>query len=419
MSELDKINPGADYAHLLAEVKERVRSAQYAALKAVNTELVGLYWDIGRMIVERQRDAEHGTAIAEQLSNDLRTEFSGISGFSRRNIFYMREFYLLYRDDQRVQPLVAQIGWTHNLVIFQRCKDPLEREFYIRMTRKFGWSKNVLIHQIDNQSYEKSLLGQTNFDQALTPELRAQAKLAVKDEYTFDFLELGEEHSERGLERALIARIEDFLQAMGGMFAFMGSQYRLEIDGEEFFIDLLLFHRRLRCLVAIELKIGKFRPEFVGKMQFYLTALNRQIRQKDETPSIGIILCKEKSRTIVEYALHDARKPIGVADLRNHQDAAQGIEGATAPAGRNRGLAGGDRRMSAYIPLRRGIAGTLWRWPGRRAAFPVVGNKIKVRSPARPKTADEQCGSAPKKRTRNTPCPGACGMVGGKGQRMR
>ena len=224
VSELNNNNPGPDYAHLLSEVKERIRSAQYAALKAVNTELVGLYWDIGRMIVERQRDAEHGAAIAEQLSNDLRTEFPGISGFSRRNVFYMREFYLLYRDDKRVQPLVAQIGWTHNLVIFQRCKDSLEREFYLRMTRKFGWSKNVLIHQIDNQSYEKSLLGQTNFDRVLTPELRAQAKLAVKDEYTFDFLELGEEHSERELERALIARIEDFLRAMGGMFAFMGSQ---------------------------------------------------------------------------------------------------------------------------------------------------------------------------------------------------
>ena len=191
--------------------------------------------------------------------------------------------------------------------------DTLEREFYIRMTRKFGWSKNVLVHQIENQSYEKSLLGQTNFDQALTPELRAQAKLAVKDEYTFDFLELGEEHSERELERELIARIEDFLRAMGGMFAFMGSQYRLEVDGKEFFIDLLLFHRRLRCLVAIELKVGEFLPEFVGKMQFYLTALDRQVRQEDENPTIGIILCKEKSRTIVEYALRDARKPIGVA----------------------------------------------------------------------------------------------------------
>ena len=172
----------SDYAELLISVKERVRAAQYAAMKAVNTEMVGLYWDIGRMIVERQVDAEHGSAIAEQLARDLRTEFPGSKGFSRRNVFYMREFYLLYRDDERVQPLVAQIGWTHNLVILQRCKDPLEREFYIRMTRKFGWSKNVLIHQIENQTYEKSLLGQTNFDQALTPELRAQAILAVKDE---------------------------------------------------------------------------------------------------------------------------------------------------------------------------------------------------------------------------------------------
>ncbi|NTW55402.1 MAG: DUF1016 domain-containing protein [Chlorobaculum sp.] len=301
------------YPRLLAEIKERVRSAQYEALKSVNKELVGLYWDIGRMIVERQVDTEPGSSIAEQLSRDLRATFPGISGFSRRNIFYMREFYLLYRDDARVQPLVAQIGWSHNLVILQRCKDALEREFYIRMTRKFGWSKNVLIHQIGNQSYEKSLLGQSNFDQALTPELRAQAKLAVKDEYTFDFLELAEKHGEQELERALIGKIEYFLRAMGGMFAFMGSQYRLEVDGDEYSIDLLLFHRRLRALVAIELKIGKFMPEFVGKMQFYLTALDRQVRQEDENPSIGIILCKDKNRMVVEYALHDTGKPIGVA----------------------------------------------------------------------------------------------------------
>ena len=292
-----------DYAGLLAEVKERIRAARYAALKAVNKELVGLYWDIGRMIVERQADGAYGDAIVEQLAHDLRVEFPSVSGFSRRNVFYMREFYLLYRDLPKVQPLVAQIGWTHNLLILQRCKDALEREFYIRMTRKFGWTRNVLIHQIENQSYEKSLLGQTNFDQALTPKLRVQAELAVRDEYTFDFLGLSDEHSEKELETALIARVEDFLRAMGGMFAFMGSQFRLEVGGEEFFIDLLLFHRRLRCLVTIELKVGKFRPEFVGKMQFYLTALDRQVREESEGPSIGIILCKEKNRTVVEYAL--------------------------------------------------------------------------------------------------------------------
>ena len=302
-----------EYSRLLLAIKERVREAQYAALKAVNKELVGLYWDIGRMVVERQDVEGWGKAVVEQLAADLRNEFSAVGGFSASNLWRMKAFFEAYTGQEKLAPLVREIGWSHNLAILERCKDPFEREFYLRMTRKFGWSKNVLIHQIDNQSYEKSLLGQTNFDQALTPELRAQPKLAVKDEYTFDFLELGEKHSERELEQALIGRIEDFLRAMGSMFAFMGSQYRLEVDGKEFFIDLLLFHRHLHCLVAIELKVGEFLPEFVGKMQFYLTALDRQVRQMDENHSICIILCKEKSRTIVEYALHDARKPIGVA----------------------------------------------------------------------------------------------------------
>ena len=265
------------------------------------------------MIVERQEQAGWGKGVVERLSQDLRREFPGVAGFSVQNLWYMRQFHMEYREHEKLQPLVGEVAWAHNLVIMSKCKDPLEREVYLRMTRKFGWSKNVLIHQIENQSYEKSLLGQTNFDQTLTPSLRTQAKLAVQDEYTFDFLELAEEHSERELERALITRVEDFLRAMGGRFAFMGSQYRLEVDGREYFLDLLLFHRRLRALVAIELKIGDFQPEFVGKMQFYLTALDRQVRQEDENPSIGIILCKEKSRTIVEYALHDANKPIGVA----------------------------------------------------------------------------------------------------------
>ena len=302
-----------DYAAFLTAVKERVRTAQYAALKSVNTELVGLYWDIGRMIVERQSGGTWGKAVVQKLAEDLQSEFPGVSGFSASNLWRMKGLVDAYQDHEKLAPLVREIAWSHNLVILEQCSDSLQREFYLRMSRKFGWSKSVLIHQIENQSYEKSLLGQTNFDRALTPKLRAQAKLAVKDEYTFDFLELGDKHDERELERALIAKIEDFLRAMGGMFAFMGSQFRLEVEGDEYFIDLLLFHRRLRCLVAIELKIGTFKPEFVGKMQFYLTALDRQVRQRDENPSIGIILCKDKKRTVVEYALHDARKPIGVA----------------------------------------------------------------------------------------------------------
>ena len=305
-----------DYASLLAEVRERVRSAQYGALRAVNKELIALYWDIGRLIVGRQAGASWGKAVVERLADDLRAEFPGVGGFSAQNLWYMRQFYLEYHENAKLQPLVGEISWTKHLVLMARCKDPLEREFYIRMTRKFGWSKNVLIHQIENQSFQKTLLGQTNFDKALTPKLRAQAKLAVRDEYTFDFLELGEEHAERELERALVGRVEHFLRAMGGLFAFVGSQFRLEVDGREFFIDLLLYHRRLRCLVAIELKVGDFQPEFVGKMQFYLTALDRQVREKGENASIGIILCKEKRRTIVEYALHEAKKPIGVATYR-------------------------------------------------------------------------------------------------------
>src|ERR1035437_5674346 len=257
-----------------------------------------------------------GKSVVTTLAGDLQQEFPGMQGFSAQNLWYMRQFYLAYHGHEKLQPLVGEISWAKHLAILGKCKDPLEREFYIRMTKKFGWTKNVLIHQVENQSYEKTLLGQTNFDRAVTPAIRAQAKLAVQDEYPFDFLELGDQHSERELERALIARIEHFLRAMGGMFAFVGSQFRLEVDGEEFFIDLLLFHRRLKSLVAIELKIGKFQPEFVGKMQFYLTALDRQVREADENPSIGIILCKEKNRTVVEYALYDARKPIGVATYR-------------------------------------------------------------------------------------------------------
>lgn len=305
-----------DYPGLLAEVRDRIRSAQYAALRAVNKELVGLYWDIGRMIVDRQEAEGWGKSVVGRLADDLRAEFPGIAGLSASNLWRMKAFFETYRDSAKLAPMVREIGWSHNLVILERCKDALEREFYIRMTRKFGWTKNVLVHQIENQSYEKSLLGQTNFDRALTPELRAQAKLAVRDEYTFDFLELSDEHSERELERAIIARIEDFLRTLGGTFAFVGSQFRIEVDGDEYFIDLLLFHRRLRCLVAIDLKIGKFQPEFVGKMQFYLAALDRQVREEGENPAIGIVLCKEKNQTVVEYALHDARKPIGVATYR-------------------------------------------------------------------------------------------------------
>ncbi|BCL38333.1 YhcG family protein [Nostoc sp. MS1] len=305
-----------EYGNLLVEVKQRIRSAQYKALKAVNKELITLYWDIGQMIVSRQQEAGWGKSVVEQLAKDLQREFAGISGFSARNIWNMRNFYLAYSQNEKLQPLVAEIGWTHNLVILEKCKDDLEREFYIKMTRKFGWTKNVLIHQIENQTYEKTLLNQTNFNQTVPAEIRNQLKLAVKDEYTFDFLELADEHSERQLEQAILARVEPFLQEMGGRFTFVGSQYRLEIGDQEFFIDLLLYHRQLKCLVAVELKTGEFLPEYVGKMQFYLAALDDLSRLPDENLSIGIILCKSKNKTVVEYALRESNKPIGVATYK-------------------------------------------------------------------------------------------------------
>ena len=216
-------------------------------------------------------------------------------------------------DRPKLQPLVREISWSKNLVIMARCKDDLEREFYLRATARFGWTKAVLQHQIDNKSYERYLLNQTNFDQTLPPAIQAQAALAVKDHYTFDFLDLVDEHSERQLELALVANLRRFLAELGGAFAFIGNQHRLEVGGQEYFVDLLLFHRRLRCLVAIDLKIGAFEPEHKGKMEFYLEALNQQERLEAENPPIGIIICRDKNKTVVEYALRTAARPIGVA----------------------------------------------------------------------------------------------------------
>ncbi len=310
MSEI--ISP--TYSELLKDIKDRIRTAQYAALKAVNKELISLYWDIGKTIVERQTGETWGKSVVEQLAKDLRKELPEHKGFSAQNLWYMRQFYLEYKDEKEIlQQLVGEIGWSHNIEVFTKCKDNLEREFYVRMTRKFGWSRNVLIHRIENKDYERTLLSQTNFDQTVSAEHRNQAKLAVKDEYLFDFLELGDEYSERQLETALIGKVEHFLREMGGMFAFVGSQFKLEVSNKEYFIDLLLYHRALRCLVAIELKIGEFLPEYVGKMQFYLAVLNDKVKMPEENPSIGIILCKDKNKTIVEYALQQSVSPIGIA----------------------------------------------------------------------------------------------------------
>ncbi len=308
-----KIKTDSEYKSFVEDIKKRVRASQYEALKAVNKELIALYWDIGREITDKQKKLGWGKSVVESLAGDLQKEFPGIKGFSSQNLWYMRQFYGEYQGSSILQPMVGEISWTKHLVIMGQCKKENERAFYINMTKKFGWTKDVLIHQIENRSYEKALLNQTSFDKTVPAKIRNQAKLAVKDEYTFDFLELGDEYLENELERALMINVRRFLLEMGGHFCFVANQHRVEIDGREFFVDLLLYHRKLKCLVAVELKIGDFKPEYAGKMQFYLSAINDRDRLDDENPAIGIIICKSKSRTVVEYALKDVNKPIGVS----------------------------------------------------------------------------------------------------------
>jgi predicted nuclease of restriction endonuclease-like (RecB) superfamily len=319
--------PQKDYAVFLHDIKQRISAAQYAALKAVNKELIGLYWGIGKMIVERQEKESWGKSVVERLSLDLQKEFPGMMGFSARNIWYMRNFYTIYGKNTKLQPLVAEIGWAHNVVIIDKCKDDLEREFYIRMTRRYGWSKNVLILKIEGKNYEQTLINQTNFDKTAPDAIKNQAKLAVKDEYVFSFLELGEDHSEREFELAVLTRMDRFLREMGGALAFVGSQYRLEVGDKEFFIDILLYHRHLKSLVALELKVRPFLPEYVGKMQFYLAVLDDKVRAEGENPSIGIIICKEKDRAIVEYTLKESNKPIGVAEYKTLTNIPKDLKG--------------------------------------------------------------------------------------------
>lgn len=302
-----------EYKQFIGEIKDRIRKSQYEAMKAVNTTLINLYWGIGQEIYQQQQEKDWGKSIVEVLAEELKKEFPDVKGFSASNLWRMRNFYVTYNQAENLAPLVREISWTKNITIMEKCKENLEREFYIKMTKKYGWTKDVLVNQIENKSYEKYLLNQTNFDTTIPEKYVNQAKLAVKDEYIFDFMELDEQHSERELEQSLINHMKSFLEEMGGNFAFMGSQYHINVGGDDFYIDLLLYHRSLKSLVALELKIGDFKPEFIGQLQFYLTALDRQVKMEHENPSIGIIICKNKNRTVVEYALNDSDKPIGVA----------------------------------------------------------------------------------------------------------
>jgi predicted nuclease of restriction endonuclease-like (RecB) superfamily len=315
------------YHQVLKDIINKVKSAQARALIAVNRELVELYKEIGKTIFEQQQEAKWGDAIVERLAKDLQMKFPGMKGFSSRNLWNMKDFYSSYRESEKLQKASAEISWSHNVAILSKCHDSFEREFYMRMSKRNGWSYPVLLNQIDNKNYEKTMLAQTNFDQNLPDKIKSEANMAVKDEYAFGFLELGEEHSEYELEKAIVGNIEKFLREVGGAYAFLGSQYRLEVGDQEYFIDLLLYNRKLKALVAIELKISTFIPEYIGKMQFYLSILNDTMRLEGESPAIGIILCKEKNRTVVKYALKDSNQPIGIAAYRTTPNLPKELQG--------------------------------------------------------------------------------------------
>lgn len=301
------------YEPLVKGLKHLIQQKQYRALQMINSETINLYWEIGEEIYKQQEEKGWGKSIVQVLSRELQKEFPGAKGYSAANLWRMRNFYLTYRESAKLALLVREISWSNNIIIMEKCKDDLQKEFYIQMTKRYGWTKRILANFIESQTYEKYLLNQTNFDLTLPEERKIQAKLAIKDEYMFEFAELSPEYSEHELEMQLVNNIRAFLTEMGGDFTFIGNQYHLAVGSKDIYIDLLLFHRRLRSLIAIELKIGEFEAEYAGKMQLYLTALDEQVKLPDENPSIGIIICKSKDKTYVEYALKQTNAPIGVA----------------------------------------------------------------------------------------------------------
>lgn len=305
-----------EYQQFRTDITARIRSAQYEALKAVNREMIALYWEIGKRITEQQALLGWGKSVVETLSKDIQQEFPGIKGFGVSNMWDMARFYNEYHDDEILQPLVAEISWTKHILILTKCKDRQARQFYILATKKYGWTKDLLLHKIEAKTYESYLLGQHNFNETLPENIRHQAGLALKDDYTLNFIQVAEIHSEYDLEQAIVKNVRAFLTELGTDFSFIGNQYRLEFDGKEYFIDLLLYNRRLQAMVAIELKIGEFKPEYKGKMEFYLNVLNDTVKLPHENPAIGIIICKSKSRLTVEYALKSSTMPIGVATYR-------------------------------------------------------------------------------------------------------
>lgn len=306
-----------NYIEFLSELKSKIRTSQQRAILSVNRELIILYWDIGNSILMNQEKQGWGAKVIEQLSEDLRKEFPEMKGFSERNLKYMRKFADTYRDFQFVQELIAQIPWYHNITLMEKVKDENKRKWYIEKTIENGWSRNVLVHQIEYQQYERTENKKvTNFENTLPKVQSELAMQALKDPYIFDFLSIGKEALEREIEKELIKHISSFLLELGAGFAFVGNQYHLEIADKDFYLDLLFYHIKLKCYVVIDLKTGEFKPEYAGKMNFYLSAVDDILKSDEDNPSIGIILCKEKNNIFAEYTLRDMNKPMGIAEYR-------------------------------------------------------------------------------------------------------
>ena len=316
------------YPAFLQELKQRIRESQVRASLSVNRELVMLYWRIGRDILVRQERENWGAKIIDRLAADLKKAFPEMKGFSPRNLKYMRAFAEAWPEEEFVQQAVAQIPWGHNVRILDHVKDRSAREWYVKATFEHGWSRNVLLHQIESGAHKRTGAAVTNFERTLPPPQSDLAQQITKDPYTFDFLTIGEDVHERELERGLLGHLRDFLLELGVGFAFVASQYRLDVGGNDFFVDLLFYHLKLRCYVVIDLKVKAFEPEFVGKMNFYLSAVDDLLRHPDDKPSVGLIICKTKDRIVAEYALRNTNTPIGISEYKLAESLPDDLKGS-------------------------------------------------------------------------------------------
>lgn len=304
----------SDYGVLLEDLKQRITTERLRVTLAANAAMVLLYWDIGRAILQRQESEGWGAKVIDRLSNDLREAFPDMKGLSPRNLKYMRAFAEAWPDRAIVQQLAAQIPWFHNCLLLDKLQDAPTREWYIKATIEHGWSRNILALQIEQQLHKRRGKAITNFKGMLPPADSDMAAQVFKDPYLFDFLGTADPRREREVEQALIDHIQRFLLELGAGFAFVGRQVHLEFSSADYYLDLLFYHLKLRCFVVVELKAVPFDPAFVGKLNMYLSAVDDLLRHPDDRPTIGLLLCKGKERLVVEYALRDFGKPIGVAD---------------------------------------------------------------------------------------------------------